>query len=347
MKTLVLTDRALFLPHVIPFINFNEEQEQRFYNDPEIVPLILARTWGILSEPLPHVLRQRQQRQERGADAAQADTVTASLARELERVDPQNPIVLEWWRRQQQLATPPGDAAIAQVRALLGPAASRTHEHPPRQLVEHIAVLDTLSTTDIASVAGWLRERSDEAGARRVEVAAHFAHDALGIANLRVMDDFPIALCAVGYTRITRDPMRSILSPLETSDPDGRTPLYVVAAETEGIYLRLEPLRVATWLVDDAWLQGPAPQAADEAWAWAYRHVPGATQHRWQPNYHESAAVAIRTLLHTISHVLGVSADGVHGFGRFNLQNESRREGITNLVIMTFPPLGNEAGLVQ
>jgi hypothetical protein len=304
MKTLVLTDSALFLPHVIPFINFNEEQEQRFYNDPEVVPLILARTWGILSEPLPHVLRQRQQRQERGADDAQADTVTASLARELERVDPQNPIVLEWRRRQQQLATPPGEAAIAQVRVLLGPAAPRTYEHPPRQLVEHIAVLDTLSTTDIASVAGCLRERSDEAGAGRVEVAARFAHDALGIANLRVIDDFPIALCAVGYTRITRDPMRSILSPFETSDPDGRTPLYVVAAETEGIYLRLEPQRVAAWLVDNAWLQGPAPQAADEAWAWLYRHVPGATQHRWQPNYQEAPAVAIRTLLHTISHVL-------------------------------------------
>lgn len=143
---------------------------------------------------------------------------------------------------------------------MLGPAAPRTHEYPPRLLVEHIAVLDTLSTTDIANVAGWLRERSDEAGARRVKVAAHFAHDALGIANLWVIDDFPIALCAVGYTRITRDPMRSILSPVETSDPDGRTPLYVVAAETEGIYLRLEPLRVATWLVDNAWLQGPAPQ---------------------------------------------------------------------------------------
>jgi len=52
-----------------------------------------------------------------------------------------------------------------------------------------------------------------------------------------VIDDFPMALCAVGYTRITRDPMRSILSPFETSDPDGRMPLYVVTAETEGIYL--------------------------------------------------------------------------------------------------------------
>jgi hypothetical protein len=57
MKTLVLTDSALFLPHVVPFINFNEEQEQRLYNDLEIVPLILARTWGILPEPLPDVLK--------------------------------------------------------------------------------------------------------------------------------------------------------------------------------------------------------------------------------------------------------------------------------------------------
>jgi hypothetical protein len=101
MKTLVLTDSALFLPHVVPFINFDEEQEHRLYSDPEIVSLILARTWGILSEPLPDVLRQRQQWRERGAEAAQEDDVFASLVRDLERFDPQNPKVIEWRRRQQ------------------------------------------------------------------------------------------------------------------------------------------------------------------------------------------------------------------------------------------------------
>jgi hypothetical protein len=54
LKTLPLTDSALFLPHVVPFINFNEEQEQGLYGDPEMLSLVLARTWGILREPLPH-----------------------------------------------------------------------------------------------------------------------------------------------------------------------------------------------------------------------------------------------------------------------------------------------------
>jgi hypothetical protein len=80
--------------------------------------------------------------------------------------------------------------------------------------------------------------------------------------------------------------------------------LYVVAAETEGIYLQLDAARVVSWLVENGWLQHPAPATAGEAWAWLYRHAPGLWQHRWQPDYNHPMSVAIRTLLHTISHVL-------------------------------------------
>jgi hypothetical protein len=131
-----------------------------------------------------------------------------------------------------------------------------------------------------------------------------FAADNLGIANLRMVADFPIALCAAGYTRITRDPGRSMLMPFESSDPQGRTPLYVVAAETEGIYLQLDSLGVVEWLIDNQWVEGPPPISREEAWAWLYTRVPGLSQNRWQPNYNDILAVAVRTLLHTISHVL-------------------------------------------
>jgi hypothetical protein len=42
LKTLALTDSALFLPHVVPFINFNEEDERVFYQDSETLSLLLA-----------------------------------------------------------------------------------------------------------------------------------------------------------------------------------------------------------------------------------------------------------------------------------------------------------------
>jgi phosphatidylserine/phosphatidylglycerophosphate/cardiolipin synthase-like enzyme len=50
LKTLTVTDSALFLSHVVPFINFNEEAEQRLYGDPELLALSLA--IGLVFTPL-------------------------------------------------------------------------------------------------------------------------------------------------------------------------------------------------------------------------------------------------------------------------------------------------------
>jgi len=304
LKTLALTDSALYLAHIVPFINFDEEQERGLTGDPELMNLVLARTWGILTQPLPAVVRERALRRERGTVAAQSDAMTESLVRELERHDPNNPMVQEWRRQQAQLATPPGDQAIRRFRSLLGPAAPAADTPPPRQFFEHIAVLDTLQITPVEVVRGWLTQLGDQGGAERLEQASHFARQSLGIGELKMVADFPIALCAVGYTRITRDPNRSILSPFETSDPQGRTPLYVVAAETEGIYLQLDVVRVVGWLVDNGWARGPAPTSTELAWAWLYRNVPGLGQNRWEDHYNDAMTVAVRTLLHTISHVL-------------------------------------------
>ncbi|HXO41770.1 MAG TPA: hypothetical protein VN999_09995, partial [Thermoanaerobaculia bacterium] len=271
LKTLALTDSALFLPHTVPFINFNEEQERTLYGEPEMFALALARTWGILGQPLPPLIQERESRRRQGGPAADVDEATAAMVRELERIDPANAFVRQWRQRQQGQATPPGDEAVNQVRALLGNAAPGPNSAPPRQLVEHVAVLDTLRTTDVADVHGWLTELGDGDGAERLVQAVNFARESLSIAKLQVVDDFPIALCSAGFTRVTRDPNRSVLSPFDTSDTDGRIPLYVVAAETEGIYLQLDARRVVAWLVDSGFFQGPAPVTAEEAWAFLYR----------------------------------------------------------------------------
>src|SRR5271157_3374884 len=215
-----------------------------------------------------------------------------------------NPTVLAWRRQQEEQANPLGEDAIRRVRALLRPAAPGANAETPRQLLEHIAVLDTLDTTSVGVVRGWLTELRDQDGADRIDQAARSARENLGIGDLKIVGNFPIALCAVGYTRITRDPNRSILSPFESNDANGRTPLYVVSAQTEGIYLQLDPVRVVDWLVANRWTQGPAPTATEEAWTWLYRSVPGLAQSRWHANYFDPMSVAVRTLLHTISHVL-------------------------------------------
>src|SRR5207248_9024047 len=130
----------------------------------------------------------------------------------------------------------------------------------------------TLRTTSVEDAAQDLTSIGDVLGADDLRSARDFALGELGIAELKVVSDFPIALCAVGYTRITRDPMRSVLTPFETADATGRVPLYTVSSETEGIYFQLDPSRTVTWLVENRWVQGRAPDSNESAWAWLYTH---------------------------------------------------------------------------
>lgn len=251
LKTLALTDSALFLPHVVPFINFDEEAERVFYQDPHTLSLILARTWGVLGENLALTIRERTKRLSANAQNQVSLGMADDLARALEKLDPSNPHVLRWKEERAQQAVPPGQAALEIVRALLGANTPAPGAAAPRQLVEHAAILDTLQTTSIEQAAADLSSIGDTEGATRLRSAGEFAIQELGISQLLIVSDFPIALCAVGYTRIARDPGRSILTPFETLDPTGRRPLYIVASETEGIYFQLDPVRVLNWLVEN------------------------------------------------------------------------------------------------
>ena len=304
MKTLALTDSALFLPHLVPFINFDEEQERGFYEDPEILALVLARIWNVLEDTLPETIRERRNRSTATATTADSDDTANALARELEKLQPNHPVVLQWRMKKAQQAVPPGAEAINRIAQLLGANAPSANSHVPRQLIEHVAVLDTLQTASVEETAKDLESIRDQDGAERLRSARDFAARELGIENLRIVSDFPIALCAVGYTRITRDPKRCVLTPFESVDGEGRRALYAVVSETEGIYFQLDPRRVVAWLSDNGWIQGAAPASVEAAWAWLFQRVPGLFQSRWDPEYSEHLAVAVRTLLHTISHVL-------------------------------------------
>jgi hypothetical protein len=304
LKTLALTDSALFLPHVVPFINFNEEEERVFYQDPETFSLVLARTWGVLTENLPTTIQERAKRLSVSAGSTENQDTADDLALALEKVNPKHPLVLKWKRKKAEQTVPPGQEALERVRALLGLRTPSSNSPTPRQLIEHSAILDTLHTTSIEEAAEDLASIGDLPGVADLRSAREFALQELGISELKVVSDFPIALCAVGYTRITRDPMRSVLTPFETTDSGGRVPLYIVISETEGIYFQLNPSRTMTWLIENHWVQALIPDSKENAWAWLYTNVPGLFESRWQPNFNEHLAVTLRTLLHTMSHVL-------------------------------------------
>ncbi len=287
-------DPALYIPHTVAFINFPEEAEVKLKAAADSVAFMLARTWGLLHEPVTKLLLDRER--------AAKDT-SSGLANEaieaLRAMKPDHPLVKE---HDARVAKPLGQDVLDRVDGLLGGRGAASKEIPRRWLVEHTTLMDKTSISTTRDVADMLRTRGDVDGATDIEEAEHKAHNLMGIQAIRVINDFPLALCAFGYTRIMRDPARTMLTPFPP-DERGRIPIFALSSETEALWFQLDPVRVAAWLFDNGFAVGTPPADAPSAWAWVYRNLPGLRVAQYEPAYADRNSVAVRTLLHSMSHI--------------------------------------------
>lgn len=287
-------DPSLYIPHTVAFVNFPEDDQGRLRAAPDALQLMLARTWGLLGDSVSDTVRERASLG-RPEDA----DMTATLVEQLRKLDPTNAAVLAYDAKKQK---PKGQAEIERVNELLTACKVVSPGAPRRWLVEHTTLLDKTDISTIADVAAMLRRAGDEAGARDIEEGQRKAAELLGISNIRVVNDFPLALCAYGYTRTARDPSRTVITPFPV-DERGRIPVYAIAAETEALWFELDPLKVYEWLLRNGISGGTLPASREEAWARLYAEVPGLREAPHEPSYDQTEAVAIRTLLHTMSHL--------------------------------------------
>jgi hypothetical protein len=296
LKVVPTGDPSLYIPHTVAFINFPEDTEGRLKGAPDALALTLARTWGLLDDTVHDTLRERD---DMGKGGSSTDTLS-KLVEELRKLDPKNPMVLDYDERKNR---PKGQDAIDRVRALLQACKTPPLAGAPRRwLIEHTTLLDKTDISTIDQVATMLRDRGDEAGALDIEEGLRKARELLGINEIRVVNDFPLALCAYGYTRTSRDPSRTIITPFPV-DERGKIPVFAIGAETEALWFQLDPMRVVAWLIDNGLGAAEVPATAEEAWAWLYAEIPGLREAPHEPSYHQREAVAVRTLLHTMSHV--------------------------------------------
>ncbi len=148
------------------------------------------------------------------------------------------------------------------------------------------------------------RRMGQPAAVNRLERARQSLHDN-GFGRLLVVENFPIALVAYGWTRLTDDPAASRVNAFPpTRSGDTRTPLYVSSSNTEAVFLELDPVRVCRWLHDNA-LMGFPPTSAREARIRILGEMANRTP----------AAVAASNLVHTISHALIRNLGERAGFG--------------------------------
>ena len=295
LKVVPTGDPSLYIPHTVAFINFPEDMEGKMKVASDALALMLARTWGLLGDTVSDTLREREQISQGGAD----NQTLVDMVEALRKLEPTNKLVID---HDTKKSRPKGQDALDRVSQLLAARGATLSGAPRRWLIEHTTLLDKTDINTIADVAAMLRHRGDEAGAHDIEGGLDKARNLLGISEIRVVNDFPLALCAYGYTRTSRDPQRTVITPFPV-DERGKIPIFAIGAETEALWFQLDPKRIVAWLTENGLAGGEVPATAEEAWAWLYAEIPGLREAPHEPSYYQRDAVAIRTLLHTMSHV--------------------------------------------
>src|SRR6266700_5331494 len=157
-------------------------------------------------------------------------------------------------------------------------------------------------------LADFRDEATQRLGGHAAAVVLRAADDKIsqfGFSNLLVVDNFPVALVAYGYSRLGRSPRTALLKafPTITRGPDrDKTPIYVANSKTEAVFFELDALRVRQWLIDNDKLATDAIVLPDADEAEQRRVAKAGLLVR----YHEHLATQklVTLLVHTISHAL-------------------------------------------
>jgi hypothetical protein len=294
LKVVPTGDPSLYITHTAAFVNFPDAASVKLRSAPDSLALVLGRIWGLMDTKVEELLSQRAQ-----ASRDAGDSVAAEVVEALRALDPSNPAVKKF---DEARTHSNGKETVDRVTHLLAKYGCPMNGAPRRGMIEHVTLMDRTSLTSTDDVSAMLRRRNDVEGAATIEQAAAFARNLMGIKCVRVINDFPLTLAAFGYTRLSRDPARAVLSSFPADDR-GRLPVYALSSETEALWFELSPLFVASWVQRNGLLAHAALDTDQEAWAYLYAQVPGIRQSPTEPAYLERNAVAIRTLLHTMSHV--------------------------------------------
>ena len=104
--------------------------------------------------------------------------------------------------------------------------------------------------------------RAAEAGNRHGSIdqldAAEEKVRKFGFSDVFVIENFPVALVAYGYSRLSSRPGEAMLKTFKsTKRHGGKTPIYAIDSKTEAIFFELDARRVIDWLVDNGVIQRP------------------------------------------------------------------------------------------
>jgi hypothetical protein len=190
-----------------------------------------------------------------------------------------------------------------------------------KSLAESRPVLERATLFDREQIS---RFTLDDAHAEAVEVGstlqattldyAKRKADAVGLDELAVTMEFPIALAAYGYSRTAKRPgLSNVKGFAEKGQYEGKTPVFAVTTNTEAVLISLSARRVLDWLSQRGSYTGAVPDTDRDA-----RRV--ILELFSVEDLHPQATTEARTLVHTLSHVLlRALGEGQSGFGESSL----------------------------
>ncbi|MEV8374976.1 hypothetical protein AB0P21_19720 [Kribbella sp. NPDC056861] len=132
--------------------------------------------------------------------------------------------------------------------------------------------------------------------------------DRHGISDITLLRELPVAFVVAGYTRgsdraVSSTPRGDAIATTFKFFEQGRSsrfPMYGIRTETEGLLVRLDPLRVVEWLVASGIVADPGPSSAAAARRWLFRAIDPVTSIFDPPDNQISKAVL--ALTHSVSH---------------------------------------------
>lgn len=197
-----------------------------------------------------------------------------------------------------------------------------------RQTIEYVFVKDEPSVVNI-SLNDLIKEAQNVGDDNSVK---QFQNDqilanSLGLTNVSVVQELPLLLAGIGYTRYYASPIDydgnlndTQLRPYKF-DSDGKIPIYVAKNKTEGLFYELDPWRIASFLdinnivntpdtvkksqyLLKAWLHSITSKLTDDGES----HLKLMHFEEEQGKIVDKPSAIIFGLLHSVSHILMVTA---------------------------------------
>ncbi len=195
------------------------------------------------------------------------------------------------------------------------------------ELFDYVKLRGTCRIKDLETVKREVEPKRPGMG--RVFDDIRREHRAAGIQEISLIEDFPVVTAVFGYTRVSAEPelrigdrtIRTIFRHfptfrMSTEKLQDRIPIFTRVSETEGLLVRLDPVRLLTWLEERLpGTVGAVPTDERDAKIWLLRNVGDVDRFVTGEGLTETTR-KVFGLVHTLSHMFVRTAASLAGVDR-------------------------------